>query len=165
MAAPLKSERVRYAVGAFADWENLRIALDELAFAAIQIEAIAMMTGPTVLNASPLFASAPSDHRIFRLTNNLTEMEILRNANPVVTSAGALFPPLTTSATDTSPRGRFALQDWLPKGSAVYLQQQIDKKAILLWVCVGNSDEEHHALRVLLKHCKGQVQVHDLLHA
>lgn len=85
-------------------------------------------------------------------------------AGSVVASGGALAAAITAAALAGGTGGLIGslLANWVGKHHAHYLQEQIDRGGLLLWVRTWNPDDEKRAVEILKKHSGGGVHVHAL---
>ena len=82
----------------------------------------------------------------------------------IVVSGGTLLAALSAAAM-TGGLGGFAgaiLAKWVGDHQAQYLQDQIDRGGLLLWVRTQDVDDEKRAVEILRKHSGTEVHVHAL---
>jgi hypothetical protein len=85
-------------------------------------------------------------------------------ASAVVASGGTLAAILTAVVMAGGTGGLLGsvLAKWLGDHHAGYLQDQIDRGGLLLWVRIRNATDEQRAVEILNRHSDGEVHVHAL---
>jgi hypothetical protein len=80
----------------------------------------------------------------------------------VVASGGALMTAIVATVLSGSAGGLIGsiLAKWVGDHHARYLQEQIDRGGLLLWVRTWNHDDEKRAVDVLKRHSAHDVHVH-----
>ena len=85
-------------------------------------------------------------------------------AGVVVASGGTLAAIITAAVLVGGTGGLFGsmLAKWLGDHHANYLQEQVERGGLLLWVRTRNVADEKRAVEILKRHSGGEVHVHAL---
>jgi hypothetical protein len=85
-------------------------------------------------------------------------------AGAVVASGGTLFAIVTAVVLAGGTGGLLGsmLATWLGDHHANYLQEQIDRGGLLLWVRTRHAEDERRAVEILKRHSGHEVHVHAL---
>ncbi len=95
------------------------------------------------------------------VTGSLTTLPALLAASTVVASTGAVAAAIAGSAAVGAALATVFTR-WMDKGHADWLQEQLDKGGILLWVRVASPDEEARAIDTLRQHAAHDIRAHDI---
>lgn len=175
---------VREAVGVFKEERALVDAVDELMLAGIDRSAISLLAGHRAVEetlghyfrkvaeieddpAAPRLAYAGPDSRTefeAAIGGGLAYVGAVAGAGFVVASGGAVGAAILAAALAGGTGGVVGgfLSRFINRHHARYLQDQLDRGGILLWVRVNDPDHESKALDILRRHAAGDVHVHDL---
>ena len=98
------------------------------------------------------------------LIGGLTYVGAVVAAGAIVASGGTLAAVITAAALAGGTGGLIGsvLAKWVGDRHAHYLQEQIDRGGLLLWVRTWNVEDEKRAVEILKKHSGGEVHVHAL---
>lgn len=173
--------KVREAVAVFHDWSSLEAAVDELRDAGFAKESISLLAGSATVErklghlyqrieeledepAAPRtgFVSAKQiGTREDMVISSLTILPTLLAAGVVVASAGAVAAAIAGTAMVGATLGTI-LARWMDRRHAEWLQEQLDKGGILLWVRTPDEAAERKAIQLLTDHAAHDVHVHEI---
>jgi outer membrane lipoprotein SlyB len=173
--------KVREAVAVFDDVSALEKAVDGLRDAGFAKSDISLLAGHETVEAKlghmydrveeledeptaprTAFVSSKSiGQREDMVVGSLTYLPTLLAAGTVVASAGAVAAAITGNAVAGAAIGT-ALTHWLDRRHADWLQEQLDRGGILLWVRTSDSVAEEAALSILKRHSAHDVHLHDI---
>jgi hypothetical protein len=176
-----KQETVTEAVGVFHDVSALDAAVEELREVGFQKgdisllaseEAVEQKLGHRYARVEELEDDPNAPRRVYRtreslgesedlLVGSLTYLPAVLAAGTVVASAGVVAAAITGVAVGGALLGT-ALGHWMDKNHAEWLQEQLDRGGLLLWVRTPTSEHEQKALTVLQKHSAHDVHLHKL---
>jgi hypothetical protein len=85
-------------------------------------------------------------------------------AGAIVVSGGTLAAGITAAVLAGGAGGLIGsiLARWVGDHHAHYLQEQMDRGGLLLWVRTWDAEDERRAVEILRKHSGGDVHVHAL---
>jgi len=174
----------REAVAVFHDEASLRAAVDELLISGFNRAAINLLAGKQAVEATlghsytkvaeleddlgvPRIAYIESDSRIEAesvAVGGLAYVGAVASAGAVVASGGSILATLLAVTIAGGLGGLIgaALAKVIDKHHAHYLQVQLEKGGLLLWVTVASRDQERQALAILKRHGADDVHVHKL---
>lgn len=181
MAEATEAARVREAVAVFDDVSGLEAAVEELraagfaerdisllaAHAAVERKLGHMYERVEELEDDPraprtAFVSSKSmDQRENRLLGSLTVLPTVLAAGTVVASAGAVAAAVVGTAVAGALLGT-VFAHWMDRRHADWLQEQLDRGGILLWVRTPTEVEERKALDVLTRHSAHDIHIHEI---
>ena len=175
---------VREAVGIFRDPGKLQAAIDELQSHGFMRHEISVLAGEHTIQEKlghlyRRVQEAEDDPRapriIFISSEEVGTAEALAISVPlfiaaittggaVVASGGALLDALLYAATAGAVGAGIGsiLATFIARQRAEYLQKQIDRGGLLLWVHLRSARMEKLAEKILLKHSAQHVHVHDI---
>jgi hypothetical protein len=179
---PIKTSREVVAV--FHDEESLRSAVDELLISGFNRVAINLLAGQQAVEATlrhsytkvaeleddpgvPRIAYVESDSRIEAesvAVGGLAYVGAVASAGAIVASGGSILATLLAVTIAGGLGGLIgaALAKIIDKHHAHYLQIQLEKGGLVLWVTVANRDQERRALEILKRLGADDVHVHQL---
>lgn len=183
----VKSENagtVREAVGVFHDAEALEEAIDELLESGFDRADLSMLAGehavkeklghiyekvaeaeddPDAPRAAYVARESIGDAR-GAILGALMFVPAVAAAGAIVATGGALATAIVGAALLGSSGGMIGayLSKLLEKHHADYLQRQLDRGGILLWVATPERAKEKKAVAILKKHSADDVHVHDI---
>jgi hypothetical protein len=171
------------AVGIFDRSEDLQAAIDELLSSGFHRSQLSLLAGASAVEAklghfervNPL-ADDPAVPRSAYvspeaigdaeggLIGALVYVGAATAAGIVVASGGSLAAIVTAVVLAGGTGGLLGsvLAAWLGGNHAHYLQEQIDRGGLLLWVRTRSTADERRAVDILKKHSGGKVHVHAL---
>lgn len=172
---------VREAVAVFHDWSSLEAAVDELREAGFAREAISLLAGSATVERKlghvyrrveeleddpkaprTAFVSAKQiGAREDMVISSLTILPTLLAAGVVVASAGAVAAAIAGTAVVGATLGT-VLARWMDKRHADWLQEQLDRGGILLWVRTPDEAAERRAIQILTDHAAHDIHVHEI---
>ncbi|HET6469235.1 MAG TPA: hypothetical protein VFG43_12750 [Geminicoccaceae bacterium] len=176
-----EQQSVREAVAVFEDVSSLERAVDELREAGFAKSDISLLAGHETVErklghmyrrveeledepAAPrtAFVSSKSlGRREDMVVGSLTYLPTLIAAGTVVASAGAVAAILAGTAVGGALIGT-ALAHWMDRRHADWLQEQLDRGGILLWVRTPDEAAERNALAVLTRHSAHDIHIHTI---
>ncbi len=95
------------------------------------------------------------------LVGSLTYLPAVLAAGTVVASAGVVAAAVTGAALGGALIAT-ALGHWMDRSHAEWLQEQLDRGGLLLWVRTPTPEAEQKALGILTKHSTHDVHLHKL---
>jgi hypothetical protein len=172
---------VREAVAVFHDWSSLEAAVDELRAAGFPKDAISLLAGSATVEKKlghvyrrveeleddpeaprTAFVSAKQiGAREDMVISSLTLLPTLIAAGVVVASAGAVAAAIAGTAVVGATLGT-VLARWMDRRHADWLQEQLDRGGILLWVRTPDEAAERRAIQVLTDHAAHDIHVHQI---
>ena len=181
MAAEGTPATVREAVAVFEDVSSLEAAVEELRAAGFAERAISLLAAHSAVErklgrmysrveeleddpAAPrtAFVSGKNiDARENRLLGSLTVLPTMIAAGTVVASAGAVAAAVVGTAIAGALLGT-VFAHWMDQRHADWLQEQLDRGGILLWVRTPSEDDERKALEVLTRHSAHDIHIHEI---
>ncbi len=172
------------AVGVFHDEKSLRTAVDELLISGFNRAAINLLAGQQAVETKlrhsytkiaeleddpgvPRVAYIESDSRIEAesvAVGGLAYVGAVASAGAIVASGGSILATLLAVTIAGGLGGLIgaALAKIIDKHHAHYLQMQLEKGGLVLWVTVANRDQESRALEILKRLRADDVHVHQL---
>jgi hypothetical protein len=180
---PAKQERmVREAVAVFDDVETMEAAIDELLRSGFDRAELSLVAGEdtVVKELGHMYAKVEQvedDTTVPRaafvseqsigeaegaLVSGLFYVGAVAAAGAVVASGGAVLAAIGGAVIAGGVGGYIgaAFASWLDEHHARYLQEQLDRGGLLLWVRIWNNDREKKAVRILNGHSAHDVHVH-----
>jgi hypothetical protein len=175
---------VREAVGVFDRPEDLENAIDELLSSGFHRAALSLLASahavdeklghryekvgtltddPTTPRTVYVSSEAIGDAQ-GGLIGGLMYVGAVTAAGAIVASGGALAAVIVGTALAGGAGGFIGaiLAKWLGDNHAHYLQEQMDRGGLLLWVSLGTVEDEKRAVATLKKHSGNNVHVHVL---
>ena len=174
----------REAVAVFHDERSLRAAVDELLISGLNRAAINLLAGQQTVEATlrhsytkvteleddpgvPRIAYMGPDSRIEAesvTVGGLAYVGAVVSAGVVVASGGSILAALLAVTIAGGLGGLIgaALAKIIDKHHAHYLQLQLEKGGLVLWVTLSNPDQESRALEILKRLGADDVHVHQL---
>lgn len=170
---------VREAVAVFDDVDSLEAAVDDLKAAGFAAADLSMLAGHDTVAAKlghryerveeledepeaprTAFVSLKDvRERETWVMSSLTFLPTLIAAGTVVASAGAVAAAIAGTAVAGATLGT-ALAHWMDRRHAQWLQEQLDRGGILLWVRTPDEAKERQAIDVLTRYSTHDVHVH-----
>ena len=181
MAEQGAATTVREAVAVFDDVSSLEAAVQDLraagfaqhaisllaAHAAVERKLGHMYTRVEELEDDPraprtAFVSGKNiDARENRLLGSLTVLPTVIAAGTVVATAGAVAAAVVGTAIAGALLGT-VFAHWMDQRHADWLQEQLDRGGILLWVATPTEADERKALDVLTRHSAHDIHIHEI---
>lgn len=181
MTATTGGEKVREAVAVFDDVSGLEAAVEELraaGFAEAEISLLAadgaverklghMYKRVEELEDEPraprtAFVSGKNlGDRENRLVGSLTVLPTVIAAGTVVASAGAVAAAIVGTAIAGALLGT-VFTHWMDQRHADWLQGQLDRGGILLWVRTVTTEREREALAILTRYSAHDIHIHEI---
>ena len=172
---------VREAVAVLEDVSELEAAVEELRAAGFADDAISLLAGHEAVErklgrmyrrveeleddpAAPRTAFVSLNRlgdREDRVVSSLTILPTLIAAGTVVASAGAVAAAVVGTAVAGAALGT-ALSHFMNKQHAEWLQEQLDRGGLLLWVRTPDPESERKAIAILTRHAAHDIHIHDI---
>lgn len=146
---PSEPARTRLAIGVFDGLEDLKLALDELAANGAPEGAFLLLAEPGALHGEP--DGAKTFERISSLAKWPTV--VIRKRGEVNGGRGPLAPELQRI---------IDFGQWIEPATAVTLNREAKNGACLMFAIVSSPEQEREVCVTLMRHCVGQLHVHDL---
>lgn len=172
------------AVGIFHRNEDLQGAIDELLSSGFHRSELGLLASETtvqeklgaqVKNVSALADDPAAARSVYvspeaigdaqgGLIGALVYVGAAVTAGAVIASGGTLAAIITAVVLVGGTGGLLGvvLAKWLGEHHATYLQDQINRGGLLLWVRTRHAADEHRAVEILKRHSGGEVHVHAL---
>ncbi|MGD9923585.1 MAG: hypothetical protein AB7V13_19420 [Pseudorhodoplanes sp.] len=173
---------IREAVGIFHRNEDLQSAIDELLSSGFHRSELGLLASETAVREKlgaqfKSISALADDPAVPRaayvspeaigdaqggLIGALVYVGAAAAAGAVVASGGTLAAIITAVVLAGGTGGLLgsALAKWLGDRHATYLQDQIDRGGLLLWVRTRGTTDEQRAIDILKRHSGGEVHVH-----
>ncbi|MEK0084250.1 hypothetical protein [Benzoatithermus flavus] len=181
MMAQNSRKVVREAVAVFEDVSSLEAAVDELRAAGFAEDAISLLAGHDAVEKKlgrmytrveeleddpraprTAFVSEKNlGERESWVLGSLTYLPTLIAAGTVVASAGAVAAAIVGTAVGGALIGTI-FAHWMDRRHAEWLQEQLDRGGILLWVSTPTAEDERKAIDVLTKHSAHDIHIHEI---
>ncbi len=175
------AERRREAVAVFDDVAAFERAVEELLAAGFPRESLSMLAGAETVERklghkfrrveeleddpeAPRTAFVSLRELAERETtvwNSVTILPTLIAAGTVVATAGPLAALIIGTAV-TGAALATVFTHWMDDRQARWLQEQLERGGILLWVRVATPEQERRALDILARHAAHDVHLHEL---
>jgi hypothetical protein len=107
------------------------------------------------------FRERPRGADEIRVPGPLAHLPVVIAGGVLVASSGALAAALGVGALAGGLIGT-ALGSWLDRRHALYLQEQLDRGGILLWVRTADPEAERKAMSILQRHSAHDIHIHGL---
>jgi hypothetical protein len=175
---------VREAVGVFTRPEDLQYAIDELLSSGFNRAELSLLAGEHAVDEKlghrfekvKSLADDPTTPRAAYVSTEavggaeggiiggLTYIGAVVAAGAVVASGGTLAAIIAAAALAGGGGGLIGsvLAKWVGDHHAHYLQEQINRGGLLLWVRTWQGEDEKRAVEILEKHSGREVHVHTL---
>jgi len=174
-------ETVREAVAVMEDVDSLEAAVAELKEAGFADTEISLLAGHATVEkklgrmysrvedleddpAAPRTAFVSTrtvEQREKRLIGSMTTLPALIAAGTVVASAGAVAAAIAGTAVTGALLGN-VLARWMDRHHAQWLQEQLERGGILLWVRTSDEVRERLALAILDQFAAHDVHIHEI---
>ena len=181
MAMTGGSAKVREAVAVFDDVSALESAFDELRAAGFAKDQISLLAADAVVERklghlyqrveeledeprAPRTAFVSGKHmgeREDRLLGSLIVLPTVLAAGTVVATAGAVAAAIVGTALAGALLGT-VFTHWMDQRHADWLQGQLDRGGILLWVRTPDEAAERTAMAVLTRHSAHDIHIHEI---
>jgi hypothetical protein len=182
MTAEQSAAEIREAVGVFLDADTLQAAIDELLESGFDRAHLSLLASESTVESKlghryEKVADAEDDAFVPRtayvspealgdaeggLVGALLYVGGTAAAGAVVASGGTLAAVIAAAALAGGAGGLVGslLARWLDRRHAHYLQEQLDRGGLLLWVRTVDAEHERRALEILGRHSGRDVHVH-----
>jgi hypothetical protein len=174
-------ETVREAVAVIEDVDSLEAAVEELELAGFAAADISLLAGHATVArklgrmyerveeleddpAAPRTAfvsSRSAEQREKVVVRSMTTLPTLIAAGTVVASAGAVAAAIAGTAVTGALIGK-VLARWMDHRHAEWLEEQLERGGILLWVRTADEARERQALQILGRHAAHDIHLHEI---
>ena len=148
--------KLRFAVGTFDSWEQVRDALGDLRGRGLVLDSFNCVALERLFASKTIMAP---DHQPLGV-----EVLPFRESSKVIACTSG---PLAAALMERIHSGAGSLKDalghWLIPRHAAHFQEAAEAGKILFWIRVRDAHDERHAYRMLLAHSSNSVGVHDLV--
>jgi len=180
----MSDNTVREAVGVFHDEASLQAAADELLITGFDRSYLSLLTGEKTVErelshkytkikelgddpSAPHLAYIGSDSRTEAkgaVIGGLVYVGAVGTVGLIVASGGTMAAAMIGAALAGGAGGMVGvvLSKLIDGHHAHYLQEQLNKGGLLLWVRTKNAEQEERATNILKRHSADDVHVHDL---
>jgi hypothetical protein len=148
--------KLRFAVGAFESWEQLRQALDRARLSGLVLDSFNCLGLERIFAGKTILASSQK-------TVAIQPLLFPEDSEVIACTSGPLAARLTERLHAGNRTLQEALARWLIPRHARHFADAVRGGKILLWIRVINADEERHANQTLLATSSNSVGVHDLM--
>jgi hypothetical protein len=148
--------KLRFAVGAFESWEQLRQALDGTRLDGLVRDSLNCLGSERLLAGKTMLARSQKAMPI-------QPLPFPEDFELVACTCGPLADRLLERLHAGNRTLQEALARWLIPRHASHFADAVRAGKILLWIRVINADEERHAYQTLLATSSNSVGVHDLI--
>jgi outer membrane lipoprotein SlyB len=173
--------KVREAVAVMENVDSLETAVEELREAGFAADAISLLAGHATVErklgrmyervedleddpAAPRTAFVSSrtvERREGMIMGSMTTLPTLIAAGTVVASAGAVAAAIAGTAVTGALIGK-VLASWMDKRHATWLEEQLERGGILLWVRTADEAEARLALEILGRYAAHDIHIHEI---
>jgi hypothetical protein len=181
MTAETDGGKVREAVAVFEDVSDLDAAVDELHAAGFGKDTISLLAGHDAVERklghmyerveeleddpraprTAFISKKNLGEREDRVLGSLTILPTVIAAGTVVASTGAVAAAIVGTALAGALVGT-VFAHWMDRRYADWLQEQLDRGGILLWVRTATPDDERKALKILTQHSAHDIHIHEV---
>jgi len=148
--------KLRFAVGTFDRWEQVRDALGDLRGRGLVLDSFNCVALERLFAGKTIMAPDRQPVGVDVLSFPEASQLIACTSGPL---ADALMERIHSGARSLKD----ALGHWLIPRHATHFQAAVEAGKILFWIRVRDADEERDAYRTLLAHSSNTVGVHDLV--
>lgn len=179
--AETSGRTVREAVAVFEDVAALESVVEELRAAGFAKDAISLLAGHDAVERKlghmyerveeleddpraprTAFVSKRNlGEREDRVLSSLTVLPTVLAAGTVVASAGAVAAAVVGTAIAGALLGT-VFTHWMDRRHAEWLQEQLDRGGILVWVRTDSEEEERTAIAILTRHSAHDIHIHEI---
>jgi hypothetical protein len=145
---------LRFAVGTFDSWQQLRNALYDLRLRGLVLDSLNCLAARRVF-AGKLIARS-------RELVVIEELAFPDNGELLGCTSGPLADCLADRLGSGARSLKDALASWLLPRHAGHFQRVVEDGKILLWIRLADGDDERQAYQCLFAHSSNAVGVHDL---
>ena len=176
-----KDATVREAVAVMEDVDSLEAAVEDLKQAGFAEADVSLLAGHATVEKKlgRMYArveeleddpTAPRrafvstrtvEHREKMVIGSMTTLPTLIAAGTVVASAGAVAVAIGGTAVTGALIGN-VLARWMDKRHAAWLEEQLERGGILLWVRTPDESRERQALAILSRHAAHDIHIHEI---
>jgi hypothetical protein len=181
MAEQTGAAKVREAVAVFDDVSGLEAAVDDLRAAGFAEQDISLLAAHDAVERKlghmyrrveeleddpraprTAFVSGKNiGEREDRLVGSLTVLPTVLAAGTVVASAGAVAAAVVGTAVAGALLGT-VFAHWMDRRHADWLQEQLDRGGVLVWVRTPTEADERKALDVLTRYSAHDIHIHEI---
>lgn len=156
-ALPLTEQpKLRFAVGTFDTWSQVREALRDLRARGLVLDSFNCLALKRLFSGKTIVAP---DHEPVVIQ----ALPFPGNSELIACTSGPLANCLMERLASGASCLKHALGLWLIPRHAAYFQDAVQAGRILHWIRVADADDERRAYQTLLAHSSNSVGVHDLV--
>jgi hypothetical protein len=148
--------KLRFAVGTFESWSQVREALRDLRARGLVLDSFNCLALKRLFSGKTIMAPDREPVPVQALPFPGSSQLIACTSGPL---ANCLMDRLAAGASSL----KHALGLWLISRHAAHFQDAVQAGSILLWIRVADADDERRAYHSLLAHSSDSVGVHDLV--
>ena len=154
---PLSEQlKLRFAVGTFDSWSQVRDALRDLRVRGLVLDSFNCLALAHLFSGKTILAPDQESVAVQALPFSGRPAAIACTSGPL---ANRLMERLAAGASSLGE----ALGLWLIPRHAAHFENAVHAGRILLWIRVADADDERLAYQCLLEHSSNSVGVHDLI--
>ena len=147
--------KLRFAVGTFDSWSQVREALRDLRARGLILDRFNCLALERLFPGKTIIAP---DHEPVAVQT----LQFPSSSERIACTSGPLANCLMERLASGAPNLKHALGLWLIPRHAAHFQDAVQEGRILLWIRVADADDERRAYQGLLAHSSNSVGVHDL---
>lgn len=151
-----EQHKLRFAVGTFDTWSQLRNALSDLRVRGLVLDSFNCLALKRLFSGKTIVAP---DHEPVVVQ----AMPFPDNSELIACTSGPLANCLMERLSSGASSLKQALSLWLIPRHAAHFENAIQEGRILLWIRIADADDERRAYQSLLAHSSISVGVHDLV--
>ena len=148
--------KLRFAVGTFDTWSQVREALRDLRARGFVLDSFNCIALKRLFSGKIIMAP---DHESVAVQ----ALPFPSSSELIACTSGPLANCLMERLASGAPSLKHALGLWLIPRHAAHFQAAVQAGGILLWIRVADADDERRAYQSLLAHSSNSVGVHDLV--
>jgi hypothetical protein len=148
--------KLRFAVGTFESWPQVREALRDLRVRGLILDSFNCLALKRVFSDKTIVT--PNQESV-----DIQALPFPGSAELIACTSGPLAESLKARLESGASSLKHALGLWLIPRHAAHFEDAVLAGRIVLWIRVGDANEERGALQNLLAHSSNSVGVHDLM--
>lgn len=148
--------KLRFAVGAFDSWPQLREALRDLRVRGLVLDSFNCLALRSVFAGKAIVAWN-------QVPVAVQELPFPRSSGVIACTSGPLADCMKERVGSGAHSLEEALGRWLIPRHAAHFQDAVQAGKILFWIPLGDAADERRACQTLLAHSSNSVGVHDLV--
>jgi hypothetical protein len=153
---PLTEAKLRFAVGRFESWSQVREALRDLRARGLVLGSFNCLALKRLFSGRTI--RAPDQEPV-----PVQALPFPGGSELIACTSGPLANCLLERLASGAPSLKHAIGLWLIPRHAVHFEDAVQAGKILLWIRVADADDERRAYQSVLAHSSNSVGVHDLV--